>query len=172
MSRIPTGKVSQVVSEKRGAQIARGVKQGLIKGAVDKVLDQVAEPIANKLTPMLHNLHPGLEIADPAVKALIEFAVLNALAEVLQFSGPALAKAPGIKMSADDAREKSAALANWMRNYSGEKFGENLAETAAALIPVFTNIFQTTDLSELFNAVEAEQAEEQIAEAVSVGAEA
>jgi hypothetical protein len=168
MTKIPTGKIAQVVKEKRSTQIARGLKQGVIKGAVDKVLDQVAGPISDKLTPMLHNLHPNLQIADPAVKALIEFAVLNALAEVLEFSGPALAKAPGVKMSPEDAKEKTQALAQWMRNYSGEKFGEQIAETAAALIPVFANMIQTTDLSSLLEAVESEKEEEVESEATAL----
>lgn len=157
MTKIPAGKIAQVVKEKRSTQISRGLKQGVIKGAVDKVLDQVATPIADKLTPMLHNLHPNLQIADPAVKALVEFACLNALAEVLEFSGPALAKAPGVKMTAEEAKGKTQALAQWMRNYSGEKFGEQIAETAAALIPVFANMFQSTDLSSLLDAVESEK---------------
>lgn len=156
MASIPKSKVTQVVKEKRSSQISRGVKQGVIKGAVDKVLQQVAGPLADRVTPALHNLHPGLQIADPAVKSLIEFAVLNALAEVLTYGGPALAKTPGVKMSAEDAKAKCEALAHWMRNYSGEKFGEQIAETAVALIPIFKDMIQTTDLSELLSAVDTE----------------
>lgn len=151
---VPDVAASQV---KRTSQISRGIKHGLIKGTVDQVLEQIASPIAEKITPRLHELHPGLHMAGPAVQSLIEFAVLNALAEVLQFGGPAMAKVPGIKMSADEAVAKTQALSRWMRNYSGEKFGEQIAETAAALVPLVAGMLTEVDLSELLSAVDDEE---------------
>jgi hypothetical protein len=168
MAEMDRAKVSTVAEEelapdfrtaKRTTQIARGVKYGLIKGTVDQVLEQIASPIAEKITPRLHDLHPGLQVADPAVQSLIEFAVLNALAEVLQFGGPALAKVPGLKMSPEVAVAKSQALAVWMRNYSGEKFGERIAETATALIPLVAGMLTEVNISELLQAVDDDEEE-------------
>lgn len=141
------------VREKRTSQLARGVKHGLIKGTVDQVMDQIAGPIADKIIPRLHELHPGLKVADPAIKSVIELAVLNILAEVLQYGGPVIGKIPGMKMSQEEAIAKTQALSRWMRNHSGEKLGENIAETAAALIPIVAGLLADVDLSELLSAV-------------------
>lgn len=170
MASIPRDKIDPVsdlgnpdmstMREKRTTQIGRGFKHGLIKGTVDQVLEQIATPIADKLTPRLHELHAGLQIADPAVRSLIEFAVLNALAEIMDFGGANLAKLPGVKMDAEQAKAKTAALARWMRNYSGEKLGEELTATAAALIPMVADMMSEVDVSELLSAVENQEEEE------------
>lgn len=155
MAGIPKEKIVKIGSkEKRTSQVTRGVKQGMIKGTVDRVVDQIVGPIAEKITPKLHEMHPGLQLADPALKALLEFALLNALAEILEVGGPLIAKAPGVSLSKDEAAAKTQALAMWMRNYSGEKLGEQVVEAAVQLIPLFRDMLANTDLSELLNDAE------------------
>src|SRR3990172_8441148 len=164
MAGIPKERIVKVVKEKRTSQVARGVKQGMIKSTVDKLVERIVTPLAEKITPKLHEMHPGLQLADPAVTSLLEFALLNALAEILEVSGPLLTKAPGVNMSREEAVAKTQALALWMRNYSGEKLGEQVVEAAIQLVPVFKDMLSQTDLSELLGAAE-DVAQEQDAEA-------
>jgi len=164
MAGIPKERIVKVVKEKRTSQVARGVKQGMIKSTVDKLVERIVTPLAEKITPKLHEMHPGLQLADPAVTSLLEFALLNALAEILEVSGPLLTKAPGVNMSREEAVAKTQALALWMRNYSGEKLGEQVVEAAIQLVPVFKDMLSQTDLSELLGAAE-DVAQEQHAEA-------
>lgn len=154
MAGIPKEKIVKIVKEKRTSQVSRGVKQGMIKGAVDRVVDQIVTPLADKITPKLHEMHPGLQLADPAVRSLLEFALLNALAEILEVGGPLITKAPGVNMSKEDAVAKTQALALWMRNYSGEKLGEQVVEAAVQLVPLFKDMLSQTDLSDLLSAAE------------------
>lgn len=170
MATIPRERIVKVVKEKRTNQVARGMKQGMIKSAVDRVVDQVVGPMADRITPKLHELHPGLQLADPAVKSLLEFALLNALAEILDVAGPLLSKTPGLNMSTDDAVAKCQALALWMRNYSGEKLGEQVVEAAVQLVPLMKDMLSQTDLSELLSA--AEEVSHESTEEVAVPQEA
>jgi len=170
MPRIPPEQITQFKPEKRTTQIARGMKQGVIKATVEQVLEQISVPIAEKLIPQLHKIHPNMEMADPAIRSVIDFALLNALAEVLEYGGSALSKAPGVKMSKEEAQEKCKALALWIRNYSGERFGESIVETAAQLVPLFTEMLSNTDLTELLNAVDDEIVEETVTEQFEVDA--
>jgi hypothetical protein len=151
---IPKERIVKVVKEKRTSQVARGVKQGMIKSTVDRVVEQNVTPLADKITPKLHEMHPGMQLADPVIKSVLEFALLNALAEILEVGGPLITKAPGVNMSHDDAVAKTQALALWMRNYSGEKMGEQVVEAAIQIIPLFKDMLSQTDLSELLNAAE------------------
>ena len=160
MAKIPVSKIEKITTQtSRSAQIMKGARNGLIKGTVDKVVDQLSGPITQKLQPMLNNLHPGLQMAEPAVAALIRFALLNALAEVLEFGGPALSKLPGVGLDKDEASAKTRALAQWTRNYAGESLGVEVTEAAATLIPMFVDLFKTMDLSEIMGAVSAQTEE-------------
>jgi hypothetical protein len=157
--------ISKVIKEKRTSQLARGVKQGMIKSTVDRVVAPIVQPLADKILPKLRELHPGLQLAEPAVKSLLEFALLNALAEILEVGGPLLTKAPGINLSKEEATAKTQALALWIRNYSGEKLGEQAVEAAMQLIPLFKDMLSQTDLSDLLSAAGDEvneEAEEQL----------
>lgn len=165
MAGIPKEKIVKIVKEKRTSQVARGVKQGMIKSAVDRVVEQIVGPLSDKITPKLHEMHPGLQLADPAVRSLLEFALLNALAEILEVGGPLITKAPGVSMSRDEAAAKTQALALWMRNYSGEKLGEQVVEAAVQLVPLFRDMLSQTDLSELLNAAEDVSQEHTVEEA-------
>lgn len=164
MAGIPKEKIVKIVKEKRTSQVARGMKQGMIKSTVDRVVDQIVTPLADKITPKLHEMHPGLQLADPAVKSLLEFALLNALAEILEVGGPLITKAPGVNLSKEEAIAKTQALALWMRNYSGEKLGEQVVEAAVQLVPLFRDMLSQTDLSELLNAAEDVSEEESVEE--------
>ena len=170
MPKIPPELITQFQPEKRTTQIARGMKQGVIKATVEQVLEQVSAPIADKLVPQLHKIHPNIEMMDPAIRSVIDFALLNALAEVLEYGGGSLSKAPGVKMSKEEAEAKCKALALWIRNYSGERFGESIVETASQLVPLFTDMLGNTDLSELLAAVDDEVIEETVTEQFEVDA--
>ena len=148
--------VSDIREDTRTTQFTSGIKQGLIKGSVESVLEQIADPLVDKLAPWFHDIHPGLAIADPAIKSAIEFAVLLALAEILQIGGPAIAKVPGIKMSPEEAQAKCLNLAEWMRKFSGEKLGEDLAETAAELVPAFVGMLKEANFGELMSVLDEE----------------
>lgn len=164
MASIPKNKITPVsgngaspedgmssMREKRTTQWGRGFKNGMIKGSIESVLEQVAGPIADIICPKLHELYPKLAVADPAVRAGIEFALLQLFAVILEYGGPHVAKLPGLKMSPEDAEKKCYALAQWIRNFSGEKVGEQLAETAAKLIPMVANVVAEADIGELFS---------------------
>lgn len=161
MASVPKNKITPLdgkeeavstIREKRTPQWGRGVKNGMIKGSVEAVLEQVAGPIADVVCPKLHDLHPNLEVADPAIRAAIEFALLQLFALVLEYGGPSVAKMPlpGLKLTAAEAEKKCFAVAQWIRNYSGEKVGEQLAETAAKLIPMVAEVVANADVGELF----------------------
>ena len=154
MASIPKDKIVKLVKEKRTSQVARGLKQGVIKSTVDRVVEPIVAPMVDKIVPKLHELHPGLQLADPAVKSLLEFALLNAIAEILEVAGPLIAKAPGVNMTQDEAVAKTQALALWIRNYSGEKLGEQAVEAAMQLVPLFKDMLSQTDLSDLLSAAE------------------
>lgn len=166
MARIPPGKVQPVggespadtsptaMRESRTRQMMRGVKYGVVKGTVDEALGLLATPIAAQIIPRLHEFHPGLALADEAIQALVESAILTVLAIVFEFGGPHISKVPGIKMSPDEAKAKADALAGFMRNYAGEKIGEEIANTAAKLVPLVAGMLADMDLSSVFNAVE------------------
>jgi hypothetical protein len=154
MAGVPKEKIVKVVKEKRTSQVARGVKQGMLKSTLDRFVDQLITPITDSITPKLHEFHPGLRLADPAVKSLLEFALLNAIAEILDVGGPLIAKAPGISLSKDEASAKAQALSLWIRNYSGEKLGEQAVDAAIQLTPLFKDLLVQTDLGELLNAAD------------------
>lgn len=166
MARIPPGTVKPVgdsdsrddspgaMRESRTKQMLRGVKYGVVKGTVDEALGLLATPIAAQITPRLHEIHPGLVLADSAILSLTESAILTVLAIIFEFGGPHIAKVPGLKMSPEDAKAKAEALAGFMRNYAGEKLGEEIANTAAKLVPLVAGMLSDMDLSSLWGAVE------------------
>lgn len=156
---IPREKIVKVVKEKRASSISRGFQQGLIKAAVDRVSDKVIGPLTLKLTPKLHEFHPGLKIADPVIGSLLKFGVLQAIAEILDVSGSLLAKMPGSGMTSEEATEKTRALALWIRNYSGEVLGENAVDAAIQLVPMFKDMLGTTDISDLLSAASEVESE-------------
>lgn len=169
MPRIPPDKVVQKQRENRTSQVARGIKQGVIKKTVEQLTDNITTPMAEKLAPKLASSMDGkLAAATPMLKPVLDFAFLTALAEILEYGGGSLSKVPGVKMSEDEARDKCRALAHWIRTYSGEMFGENIVEAAAEFIPVFANMLSSTDLTELLDAVDDMPMEATATDTISV----
>lgn len=148
--------------EKRTTQYAKGLKSGLIRGTVEKLVNPIADAVSDRVQPMMNGVHSGLEMAAPVTKILMRAATRMAIAEIIEVSGPAMAKVPGLGMSREDGVAKCQALARWLRNDAAEMLGTNLVEAAAEFVPMFAMAFKDLDVASMLDAV-SEQ-EEQVHE--------
>lgn len=147
---------------KRVKQYADGMKRGLLNQTADTLISQFANPVADKLQPILNGLHPGLQMIEDQTKSAISFGMLLALAEIVNVSGKILAKIPGIGLTEKEAEEKCEAFAEYLRTYAGEKMGSSVAELALSAVPMFIEIFQNMDRTELLTALSGQKQEEQV----------
>jgi hypothetical protein len=56
-----------------------------------------------------------------------------------------------------------------MRNYSGEKLGEQVVEAAVQLVPLFRDMLSQTDLSDLLNAADDVSQEHSVDQELAAG---
>ena len=145
----------------RPKQYADGLKRGLLNETADKLINQFANPVADKLQPILNGLHPGLQMIEDQTKSAISFGMLLALAEIVGASGKIFAKIPGVGLSEAEAVEKCEAFAEYLRTYAGEKMGVSVAELALSAVPMFIEIFQNMDRTELLTALSGQKTEVQ-----------
>lgn len=134
--------------EARYISVMRGVKQGALKGMVDKMVDSLAGPISDSIVKNLSEDHPAMKVLEPAVRAALSFIVIMGVAELLLFAAPMAGKAlPNI--SEDDAGEKGQLLARWMREYAGEKVGEEVVDAALHVFPLIMAQFSSVETDDL-----------------------
>jgi hypothetical protein len=74
-----------------------------------------------------------------------------------------------VSLSKEEAVAKTQALALWMRNYSGEKLGEQVVEAAVQLVPLFRDMLSQTDLSDLLNAADDVSQEHSVDQELAAG---
>lgn len=130
----------QLIEETRKETIARAIKSGALKETLDRLLKNVASPMANALKPLLQKMHPDIDFFDPAINSGLEFATLQAVAEIVSVSGSLATKIPGLGLSEDEALEKTDALARIMRGYSGERLGDSAGQSVVALLPMIKEL--------------------------------
>lgn len=149
-------KLTKVVKETRRSQFKRGLKSGAVKGTINNTLELVTGPLCDRLMPKLQAIHPMFKVADPAVRALVNFSVLVTLAEILEMSAGIASKIPGLNMPYEEAERKMSAIAAYIRTYSAEHIGEQTVEALVDLVPAIKEMLTGSDISELLNAVSAD----------------
>lgn len=131
---------TQLVLESRSDSVMKGIKQGAIKAAVDKVVDMISDPISDAILKNLAPDHPAIHILRPATKAVLAFIVSMGIAESAAYFGPMVGKAiPSV--GGDNLEEKSQLLAVWIRQYAGEKVGEQAIKGAIDIVPLIFSHF-------------------------------
>lgn len=141
-------KVSRIEEETRRETVTRGIKHGSLQNTIDKVLDKYGDPFSEKATDVMKKLHPGADVAAPAVDALIKSGLLAITAELAANAKHIGTRIPGFK--AIDA-EKYEGLAAYVRSYAGQRTGTKTADSLFKLAPMLANIISNPQLSELLN---------------------
>ncbi len=140
-----TPKLTKIVKEKKPSQVIRGVQKGILNGTTDKLVEVIAGPLTDRILPKLHEIHPGMQLADPAVRSVVEFGIILAIAETLEAAAPMLDRIPGVNMDA----AKASALALWLRTRAGEKLGEETVAAVFELVPLIQGMLGQSDFAAL-----------------------
>lgn len=128
------------IEETRKQTLARAVKSGALKESLDRLLTNVAKPISDALKPLLQKMHPDIDFFDPAITTGLEFATLQAVAEIVAVSGSIAGKITDLNLSEGEALEKTDALARIMRGYSGERLGDSAGQSVVAFLPMIKDL--------------------------------
>lgn len=139
--------------ETRITTLKRGFTQGMLKGTVEQVLEYVANPICDFVIPKIHEIHPSLEMADPAIRAGVESATLILVAEACELCAPMLSKIPGLNISPEEGAEKMQIYAVWLRKFAAERMGEKTAETLAEIIPMVAEKLTEGNMLEIIQSI-------------------
>lgn len=121
--------------EARHISVMRGIKQGALKGMVDNLVDSMAGPIAESIMKNLKENHPNMELLEPAVRSALSFIVIMGVAEMINFAAP-MAGRTLPQFTEENAVDKGRMLSQWMREYAGEKVGEQLIEATLQVFPM------------------------------------
>ncbi len=123
------------MSKNRTGSFAKGMKAGAVKNALDKAVSPITTPVAEAINAKLAEIHPNLQFTAPMVESLMKSAIIMGLAEIVDMAGPAM----GGKLPID--ADRFAAITEFMREYAGEKFGNELVDSAVKFAPVVLGAF-------------------------------
>lgn len=136
--------------ETRAQQYASAVKQGGFKEAIDISVRKVSKPMTKALAPVVGKMTDS-NMSDPIVRAGLEFAVMQAVAEVFFASSHVAHKIPGLGLDEDEAAERMEALSRFMRAYSGERVTDEVAQYAVSYLPVVKKLISDASLAGIFS---------------------
>lgn len=135
------------MAKKKLESFSRGMKSGAVKRAMDKAVSPVTQPVAEAINAKLAELHPNMHLTAPMIETLIQSAIIIGLAEIVDMAGPAL----GGKLPIDGNR--IAVISEFMREYAGEKFGNEIVDSAVKFAPVVLNAFSQFSVEEIQQAL-------------------
>lgn len=135
--------------ETRAQQYGSAMKQGAFKQAIDNSIKEVSKPMTKALAPIIGKITES-NMADPVMRAGLEFAVIQIVAEVFVAGGHIAHKIPGIDLDEDEAKERLEALSGFLRGYSGERVTDEVAEAAVLYLPVVKKLISDATLAGIF----------------------
>lgn len=116
----------------------KGLKAGSAKRAVDKLTSKISDPVAEILVLKIQAEFPQLVFAVPTIKSLVQAVIIMGVAELFGFASK---HAEG----SESLKDKSIYLEQFLRNYAGQKTGEELVDLVTRLLPIIMESFK--DLS-------------------------
>lgn len=127
----------------RSKSFSKGIKQGVIKKSVDKAVSPVTGPVAEKINAKLQEIHPNTKLAAPMVESALKCAMIMGFAELLDVAAPFV----GEKTNFDP--QKVSLASEFMREYAGEKVGEDVVDLALQFVPIIMSAFTEFSVSDL-----------------------
>jgi hypothetical protein len=124
-------------------QFTKGMKAGAIKGAVDKAVSPITTPVVESITLKLKEMNPKLELTAPMVDAMAKAVIILGIAELTELASA------GFSGKLPIEQDKIAAISEFMREYAGEKFGNEIVETAFRFAPMFLSAFSEFSTEDL-----------------------
>lgn len=132
----------------RKAVVMRGMKHGIAKGAVDNFVKMLSGPISEAITSKLAPDSPALKILQPAVEAILAFIIIMGTAEAISYMAPMIGSAAP-SLGGENLAEKSGKLVHFMRNYAGERIGEQMIGAAISVFPLVMEQFSAITSADL-----------------------
>lgn len=145
------------MSQQRMGSFTKGMKAGAIKGALDKAVSPITTPVAEAISAKLAEINPGLQLTAPMVETLMKSIIIMGLAELVDVASPAMKGHLPLENS------KLEAVPEFMREYAGEKFGNEIVELAMKMAPMIMGAFSQ------FSAEEIRQATPNLEEGTNPG---
>lgn len=142
--------MSEETTTNRASIYVRGMKHGVAKGAVDNFVKMISGPISEAITAKLAPDSPALKILQPAVETFLAFIIIAGTAEAISYLGPMMGQAvPSFGGGGDNVADKSQKLAHFMRNYAGERIGEEMVNVAISIFPLVMEQFSAITSTDL-----------------------
>lgn len=143
--------VNRNIEENRREQYGSSVRMGGLKEGLEKSIQKVASPLTDALAPFVANVTKS-NMADPAVRLGLEFAVTQMVAELLQAGGHFADQLPGVDLdNEDDVAEKFDAAARAVRGYSAERMGEKASSYAVSFLPLVKKLLTDATMAGVFD---------------------
>ena len=140
--------------ESRSEQYLKSAKQGALKESLDMGLQEISAPLVKIIGPAVGSLTDS-DMADPFIKASLEFAVMQFVAEVFVAGGHFAHKIPGLDLSEDDAKERMEAIGGFIRVYSGDRLGDKAAQKAIEFLPIVKKLLTDASMAGIFGKAKA-----------------
>ena len=145
------------VAQPRMNAFVKGAKIGAMKAGANKLAKLIADPIKDAIIPKLREQFPGgIEVLGPAIELTIECIVLLGAGELaVMATGLIPTERKG------EMEERGQMIAQFLREYAGEKAGTQLVEAAMAALPLVLAHFAEVSTEDM-RALEQEPAEPQV----------
>jgi len=91
--------------------------------------------VADVINAKLAEINPGMQMTGPMVETLIKSIMIMGMAELVDVASPAIGDRLPIKA------DKLDAISEFMREYAGEKFGNEIVELAIKMVPLVMGAF-------------------------------
>lgn len=142
------------VPEPRMTTFMRGAKIGAMKKVADELAAFIAGPIKEKIVPLLKEKFPGFaNVVDPAVELIFSCVILLGFAELAAMGASMLPVEDKEKMA-----DRGQLIAQFLREYAGEKAGEGVVEAAMTFLPFVLESFKGFSTQDLLLVAQGEAA--------------